>query len=120
LASEDDEELRLLGETLDKYSSFPFTHDGRDLMEAGPMPPAGYDVEYFNSESLVGVEFSVLAYNMPPKKPSFSFTMRGIYHLGDAVDNPPTTPSGKRKGNVLVSPRRQKGTAFHADSFNTG
>ncbi|KAN0076185.1 hypothetical protein V8E54_006327 [Elaphomyces granulatus] len=52
------------------------------LVENGPMPDSGYDVNKFNDLTTVAIEASVLAYHMDGREPGFSVAMQGIYYLG--------------------------------------
>jgi hypothetical protein len=72
------------------------------------MPTSKYDLSHFDDRTSVAVETAVLGYQMDDKEPSFSFAIRGVYHLGTIEGDTPSTP-GKRKGGYIVSPRRQKG-----------
>jgi hypothetical protein len=114
LLEDDDEETITLEETLSATSAYPFTYDGMDLVDGGPIPRPGLDVSRFEEKrSSVGVEVSVLGYRIGDNQPGYSVSMRGVYYLGHSSELLPTSP-GKRKGNFIVSPRRKRGV-FNAD-----
>jgi hypothetical protein len=106
---DDDEEF------LSTTSPFPFMYDGSCLVEGRSRVPEPCDVSMFSAQSLVAVEVSVLGYpRMGDRDPSYSFGIRGIYHLGFVPTSAPSTP-GKRKGGCVISPRQQKGARFVSD-----
>jgi len=115
LGDEDDEGLVLLGQTLTADDPFPYTYNGSMMAECGVVPNAGYDISNFGSQASIAVELSVLGYQMEGKEPGYSFGMRGVYHLGNPPHGTTTTPSKKRKGGCIISPRRHKTGVFNAD-----
>jgi hypothetical protein len=114
LRDDDDEGFVSLGHTITTNDPFPYTYNGSMMVENGAVPNAGFDVRNFSNQASIAVEFSILGYQIDGKEPGYSFGMRGVYHLG----NPLGTPSKKRKGGCIISPRRRKAGVFKADTSN--
>lgn len=108
-----DEEEEIGGE-ISADDPYPFTYNGCSLTDGGAVPSTIYDTSHFNQRTCVGVEVSILGYQMANKEPGYSVSMRGVYHLGDAPENIPSTPR-KRKGGYLVSTRRLRSGLFAPD-----
>jgi hypothetical protein len=118
LADDDDEALAFLGQTITANDPFPYTYDGSMMVENGTVPSAGFDVSNFSSQTSIAIEVSVLGYQMEDKEPGYSFGMRGVYHLEHPPHSSALTPTKKRKGGCIITPRRKKTGLFNADPSN--
>ena len=98
----EEEYLEPDAEPISDDDPYPFTYDGSSLKDGGRMPTSRYDVANFNDQSSVAVEVSLLGYQMTDKEPSFSFAMQGIYHLGTAADDTPSTPGKFCKDGIRL------------------
>jgi hypothetical protein len=114
LTSGGDDEGDTLENVLGEDSTFPFTFDGSTITNTGTPTRADYHVSNFDTQSTVAADVTILGYQMTGGKPGYSFAMQGLYHLGRPTGDTPATPK-KRKGDCLLSPRRQKGAPFVAD-----
>jgi hypothetical protein len=93
-------------------------HNGSMMVEGGTVPTAGYDATNFVNKTSIAVEVSILGYQMEGKEPGYSFGMRGVYHLGNPPRDATITPTKKRRGGCIISPRRRKAAVFNADTSN--
>jgi hypothetical protein len=118
LFDEDDEILASLGQAITAKDPFPYTYNGSMMVEGGTVPTAGYDATNFVNQTSIAVEVSILGYQMEGKEPGYSFGMRGVYHLGNPPRDATITPTKKRRGGCIISPRRRKATVFNADTSN--
>ncbi|KAH8586494.1 hypothetical protein B0O99DRAFT_748287 [Bisporella sp. PMI_857] len=118
LRDDDDEGFVSLGHTITTNDPFPYTYNGSMMVENGAVPNAGFDVRNFSNQASIAVEFSILGYQIDGKEPGYSFGMRGVYHLGNPLRDKTGTPSKKRKGGCIISPRRRKAGVFKADTSN--
>jgi len=107
LFDEDDEVLASLGKAITAKDPFPYTYNGSMMVEGGTVPTAGYDATNLVNQTSIAVEVSILGYQMEGKEPGHSFGMRGVYHLGNPPRDATITPSKKRRGGCIISPRRR-------------
>ena len=75
------------------------------MAEKGAVPSAGFHVSNFSNQTSIAIEVSVLGYQIDGKEPGYSFGMRGVYFLGHPPLSSVTTPTKKRKGECIITPR---------------
>ena len=72
-------------------------------------------MDQFKAQTVVAVMVVIRAYHMSIRqggmkgKRSYSFRIDELDFLNEDIRGPPSTPSRKRNGAVLVSPRRPEG-----------
>ena len=72
------------------------------MVENGTMPTSRYNVSNLSKHTSIAVEMSILGYQMVGKEHGYSFTIRGVYHLGNAARDTSMMPTKKRKGGCII------------------